>query len=177
GLGGVARVKVAEDDAPTRTQLGVDEVEQLHDERVVEVIDEPDAVGEILWWKVELLPSGCEIDEVGVLHPYPGLQLAAISLVTDEGERLQIDVETSRGKLTRIRELRENIEQLPRGTACHAQHVGRLVALDERLHDLLDEQPTPVAHRLRCVHVEEAAVEQRAQPSRAVGLSLVHPLD
>ena len=50
-------MEVAEDHAAAGREQAVDEVEQLDDEAIVEVVDQPDAVDEVLGRDLELAPA------------------------------------------------------------------------------------------------------------------------
>jgi hypothetical protein len=177
-LARVARVEVAEDDPSARLEHPVGPVHQLHDELIGEVVDEADAVDEVLGRDVEGAAAGREVDQVLVLEREHLLEPALVAPIGDERQGLQVDVDPGGVQAVRVRQALVDVEQLLGRAAGEAHDAGGAVrvCVEGRL-DLGRQQAAPVLHGDRRRHVEEAPVEDRSEapgPGRDV---VVHQRD
>ncbi len=88
----------------------MDKVEESHDETVVEVVDEPDAVDEVLRRNLEPAASHGQIDQIRVVELDLAAKLVLGQAVGNERERLQIDVDEVRLQLIGFLDGREGVE-------------------------------------------------------------------
>src|SRR4051794_18417781 len=64
----ISRMKISQDDAPAWPQTIKNPVEQFDDEFVIEIIDQTDAIDQILWGQFQFLTAGGQIDQIGMFH-------------------------------------------------------------------------------------------------------------
>jgi len=153
-------MKVSQDQLAARFQQTVHVVDEFDDETVVEVVDEADAVDQVLRREVQFRAAGREIDQIGVDGTDVSLAFEFLGLVADERQCLKVDIDERCFEVVGIIECIECVEDLlgrPAGeTGDKSPFLGAL--LDSTL-DFVRKQAATVADGLGGRLVQEAPVE------------------
>ncbi len=118
-------MEIAEYDAPPWSEHTVYIIERLFDQLVVQIVDQSDAVDEMLRWKLEFSPSQDERYQVLV----PQCNLSCESLLRAEfvhvGECLDVDVKQGHAQASLVVDPGVGVEDLRRRAAGQAQDIDR----------------------------------------------------
>ena len=171
-------MKVPQHDAPTRTQQAMNVVQESHDELVAEVIDQTDAVYEVLWGNIELPAAQRQINEIESLQIDFGFQTHLFTPLTDKLQRLLIDINQmavdSRlypvGLIVIV-----NLPGRPTGETGNFNRSFR-PKLARSLY-LFCDQTAPVSNCLCTTQVEESLVHQSPERTLSLRFILIDPFD
>ncbi len=167
-------MKVSEDELAAGFQHTIHVVDEFDDEIVVEVVDEADAVDQVLRREVQVLPAGREIDQIGVDGADVALAFELLGLVAHEGQRLKIDVDERRFQIVGIVERFEGVEDLLRRPACETGDKSPFLgALLDGTLDFVRKQAATVADGLGGRLVQETLLSLAHGDSVALSQSRV----
>ena len=157
---GVARVEIAEDHAAARAQLVICPIDERDRQLVAQIVDEIDAVDQVLGRQLQLLPAGGELDQVCLQRSHLLAERLLLALRTDVGQRLPVDIDAADDEAPLVVGLFEHVEDLARRTAGEAGNVEFLGRRTVGRQDLRCQEAPPIANGLGRRQIQHAAVEE-----------------